>query len=119
MIGKRIQELRKRRKLTQAEAAKGIGIVRSTYSNYEADKREPDIETLTKIAEFYEVPVSSIIENNDHSKENIPIFFDTNILIDMAKRVKQETGIDVTDDPIIMEEVQSYMVYLAQKKGKN
>lgn len=55
MIGKNLVELRKKAKLTQEELTKKLGIHRGTYANYEIDKREPDIETLQKIADFHGV----------------------------------------------------------------
>lgn len=63
MFGKRIVELRKRRGLTQAELARTIGISRSALSLYEIEKREPDIETLNKLASLFEVPVGYILGN--------------------------------------------------------
>lgn len=63
MFGKRIVELRKKRGLTQAELARSIGISRSALSLYEIEKREPDIETLNKLASLFEVPVGYILGN--------------------------------------------------------
>lgn len=63
MFGKRIVELRKGRGLTQAELARSIGISRSALSLYEIEKREPDIETLNKLASLFEVPVGYILGN--------------------------------------------------------
>jgi len=63
MFGKRIVELRKSRGLTQAELARSIGISRSALSLYEIEKREPDIETLSKLASLFEVPVGYILGN--------------------------------------------------------
>lgn len=63
MFGKRIVELRKGRGLTQADLARSIGISRSALSLYEIEKREPDIETLNKLASLFEVPVGYILGN--------------------------------------------------------
>ena len=63
MFGKRIVELRKRQGLTQAELARSIGISRSALSLYEIKKREPDIETLNKLASLFMVPVGYILGN--------------------------------------------------------
>lgn len=67
MFGKRIVELRKRRGLTQAELARSIGISRSSLSLYEIEKREPDIETLNKLASLFEIPVGYILGNDTTS----------------------------------------------------
>jgi transcriptional regulator with XRE-family HTH domain len=61
MFGKRIVELRKNKNLTQAELSKSLGISRSALSLYEIEKREPDINTLNKLAALFEVPVGYIL----------------------------------------------------------
>lgn len=61
MIGKRITELRNKKGLTQLQAAKKLKMPRSTYSNYELDKREPDFEMAQKLASFYEISVDELL----------------------------------------------------------
>ena len=54
--------------LTQQQAAKAIGIGVDTLSNYERGKTYPDIITLKKIEEAYEIEYKNIIffnPNND------------------------------------------------------
>ena len=55
MFGKCIVTLRKEAKITQADLAEKIGISRAALSLYEIEKREPDFETIEKIADFFEV----------------------------------------------------------------
>lgn len=62
----RLRSLREKKRLTQEEAAKRIGIARPTYANYEAGNREPDIETLIKIAEFYKVSLDYLVGRTDN-----------------------------------------------------
>lgn len=64
MFGKRIAELRKRHGLTQAELAKSIGISRSALSLYETEKREPDIETLSKFTSLFKVSTDYLLGND-------------------------------------------------------
>ncbi len=61
MIGKKITELRNKKGMTQLQAAKKLKMPRSTYSNYELDKREPDFEMAQKLASFYEVSVDELL----------------------------------------------------------
>ena len=55
MFGTRLHTLRKERKLRQEDMAKQLGIARTTYAMYEQGNREPDYNTLIKLATFFEV----------------------------------------------------------------
>lgn len=57
MSGRRLVVQRKILGMTQEEAAKRIGISRSTLSQYELDKLEPGEATWAKIAQVYKMPV--------------------------------------------------------------
>lgn len=65
MFNKRLTALRKSKKLTQEEMAAKIGVHRGTYANYERGNRQPDYETLTKIADFFEVSIDYLIRGVD------------------------------------------------------
>lgn len=55
MIGKRLQELRRARKLTQTQLAEKMGVTRATISNYEVGRRAPHLNELKRFAAFYGV----------------------------------------------------------------
>lgn len=55
VLGERLKKLRLERKLTQREVAEEIGIGVSTLGMYEGGWREPDLDTLVKLARFYGV----------------------------------------------------------------
>lgn len=59
----RLKELRERKKLTQEEVAKANNIIQASYSNYEREKTEPDIDILIKLADFYNVSIDYLLEN--------------------------------------------------------
>lgn len=52
-IGYKLRTLRKGQKMTQQYVADKVGITRATLSNYEIDRRTPDLRTLQKLAECY------------------------------------------------------------------
>ena len=54
-IGKKLKTLRKSQRLTQQTVADKIGITRATISNYEIDRRTPNLRDLQKIADFFGV----------------------------------------------------------------
>lgn len=57
----RLKALRKEKRLTQAEFADLMKIARTTYAAYEQGKRQPDYDTLTRLAEFYKVTTDYLI----------------------------------------------------------
>lgn len=61
MIGKRLIELRNKKKMTQKEIADKLKISRSTYSNYESDFREPDFKNVEILADIFEVSVDYLL----------------------------------------------------------
>lgn len=69
-IGDRIKTLRLNKGLTQAQLANAIGIPRTTYANYETNKREPKIEVLNKLASTLGVTVDDILTKNFIQKDN-------------------------------------------------
>lgn len=54
-LGKKLKELRKNKKVSQQVIADYFGVTRGTVSNWEIGRREPDLETLEKLAKFYGV----------------------------------------------------------------
>lgn len=69
MLSERLLELRKERRLTQQEISKLLKMARTTYSGYENGSREPDNETLNKIADFLEVSVDYLLGRTDQKKQ--------------------------------------------------
>lgn len=54
-IGYKLKTLRKGQKMTQQYVADKVGITRATLSNYEINRRTPDLKTLRNLAEIYGV----------------------------------------------------------------
>jgi len=70
MFSKRLAEIRKKRGLSQYELADRLGFSRGQISNYEQGKREPDHETLTKIADFFDVSIDYLLGRTDDPTMN-------------------------------------------------
>ncbi|MER1249811.1 helix-turn-helix domain-containing protein [Bacillus sp. C10(2022)] len=68
MFNKKLIALRKSKKLTQEEMASKIGVHRGTYANYERGNRQPDYETLIKIADFFEVSIDYLLRKETQEK---------------------------------------------------
>ncbi|MTI49434.1 MAG: helix-turn-helix transcriptional regulator [Firmicutes bacterium] len=71
MFGKRLRELRLNKSLTQEQLGKIIGKSKNNISQYETGKREPDLETLNKFAEIFNVKVDYLLGNKKTKKEKI------------------------------------------------
>ncbi|MBW5448397.1 helix-turn-helix domain-containing protein [Cohnella sp. CFH 77786] len=60
-IGSRIASLRDQRGWTQEELASSLGISRAALSHYEKNRREPDTETLSKVADLFGVSIDYLV----------------------------------------------------------
>ena len=54
-------ELRKSKNLLQREVAFACGLTTAAYGSYEKGDREPTLETLGKLADFFEVSVDELL----------------------------------------------------------
>lgn len=55
VFSERLKELRLKKGLTQTELGEKVGVKQSTFTNWENGKREPNFETIIKIADLLEV----------------------------------------------------------------
>ncbi|WP_270599253.1 helix-turn-helix domain-containing protein [Faecalicoccus pleomorphus] len=62
-IEDKIRQARLRKGITQNQIAEKIGISQPTYAQWENGKRKPKLETLKKIADALEVPVSILYDD--------------------------------------------------------
>ena len=61
----RLREIREQFKIQQKDICTALGIAQNTYSQYENNKREPNSETLCKIADFYNVTLDYLVGRTD------------------------------------------------------
>lgn len=57
----RLLELRKQNKITQQELANKLFLTQNGYASYEIGRTEPNIETLCKLADFYNVTLDYLV----------------------------------------------------------
>ena len=60
-ISKNIKECRLEAKLTQDQVAEKLHMTRQNISSYETGRTEPDVETIQKIADIFDVPVERLL----------------------------------------------------------
>ena len=73
MLGEKIKKYREIKGITQAEIAELLGVSPATVSKYEAGTLEPNIESIKKISELFEVSIDKLLKDDgfDFSKIDI------------------------------------------------
>lgn len=62
-IGSKIKKLRKEKNIPQKKMAELLGLAHSTYSNYENDLREPNLDILKQVCEILGVGLDELMGN--------------------------------------------------------
>lgn len=72
-FGDRLTNLRKSKKITQQGMADILGIARTTYASYEQGHRQPDYDTLQKIADHFDTSIDFLLTgtNNPGSDDDM------------------------------------------------
>lgn len=99
-LGDRLRNEREKKGWTQLYIAEKTGISNANISNYEMDKRVPDLNTLGQLAQFYEVSTDYLIygqtlgrDMDELDKEIVELSYDMNdeqkrFAIEVLKRMK-------------------------------
>ena len=80
-FSERLKELRKQAHLTQVELASKLGIVQSSYADWERGKKKPTQDNLVKIAQILNVSVDYLLGNSEEKADeldNIELLFRMN-----------------------------------------
>lgn len=106
---KTLLTLRKNKGLTQKEIAEHLGISRQAYANYESGNREPDINTLKLLSEYFEVSIDTLLENTSKTKKGVKIPVYGNV----AAGIPLEAITDIEEWEEISEDVAATGEYIA------
>lgn len=68
MLGEQLRGLRKQHGLTQEQLANALSCAKSTISQYENSINEPDLEMLTRIADFFGVTLDFLLGRDTYNK---------------------------------------------------
>jgi HTH-type transcriptional regulator, competence development regulator len=124
MLKNKLIELRKDKKLRQEDIAKILGIARTTYAMYEQGNREPDFDTLNKIADYFEVTIDHLLGREEKVKTKEDSLEEVNKLV-KEYGIEQfgffdiEKWKDLSSEDI--EEIKKhfeYVVYQAKQRNK-
>lgn len=103
-----MKKIRESLQLTQVKVANDLKLSRQVYNFYENGKRNPDMQTLIKIADYYGVSIDYLLGRTNVIKpENI----DENDLLAKLNTADSETKASV-------EQFLNYLLYEKERKNK-
>lgn len=70
-LGSRLVDLRERRNLKQKDVASFLQISSQAYSQYEHDRRSPDLEMAARLAQFYGVTMDYLAKGTGLYEEGL------------------------------------------------
>lgn len=68
LVGRKIRQLRRQRKLTQVELADRIGIHQSDLSRMEQGEYKVGLDTLLRILQTFDLSIGDFFEETDHGE---------------------------------------------------
>lgn len=71
MIGDKIRQLREEKRMTQKDLADALNITPASIGLYEQNRRNPNLELLNKIADFFNVSTDYLLHRTDDRNINI------------------------------------------------
>ena len=81
MFGDKLRFLREYQELPQGEVAKRLNLTPATYCRYESNIHQPDFDTLKRIANFFDVSIDYLLENDGHLYDTEEIFDFNNFIL--------------------------------------
>lgn len=69
--GERLRQARQAKNLTLKDVGKRLNLDPSAISKYEHGKRQPNIETLKRFADIYQISFESLVGENGHSNNDV------------------------------------------------
>ena len=95
-----LRAARERKNMTQKDVADNIGVAKSTYSLYESGNREPNVQTIKKLADLLNVSAADLLGLNQ-APTTIAAHFD---------------GDDFTEDEL--EDIRAYADFVKNRRNK-
>lgn len=92
MVNKlRLKELRTNKGLSQADLAKIFNVAQNTISQWERNVREPDFDTIEKIADFFKVSVGYLLGSDAPQRQHVNDDEALEFLDELHKRPEMKT----------------------------
>ncbi|WDM22604.1 helix-turn-helix domain-containing protein [Paenibacillus polymyxa] len=112
-LGSRLKKAREKKGFTQQEVAKKLDVTNGAISGYERNYRDPDSETLKKLADLYEVSINWIYGRDEKESEyTLP----EEVISKVIKEAEAHYGVSLRDDPVVESAVRDLINNLAKMK---
>ncbi|EAC2379306.1 helix-turn-helix domain-containing protein [Listeria monocytogenes] len=99
MFGDKLKMLRSKTNKTQEDIANILGVSRAAYSHIENGRNEPDMETIVKLANYFEVSTDYLLGRDE---------------IDNSDLLAAHFDDDLTEDERI--EIEKYLKFIRSQK---
>lgn len=96
----RLREIRKENGISLKKLGEIVGVAESTMSLYENEKRQPDYDTLNKLADYFNVTTDYLLGRDILPKNAIPVDISTFVKIPVYGEVSAGLGC-LAEDNII------------------
>jgi transcriptional regulator with XRE-family HTH domain len=120
-IGSRLAFLRDQRGLTQEELASSLGISRAALSHYEKNRREPDTETLGKVADLFQVSIDYLVGRTHQSTvtldSDVRKFTDELELAD--SEILENFALTIDGRKLTVEEARRFIAFVRAERNMN
>ncbi|MEW9699942.1 helix-turn-helix domain-containing protein [Paenibacillus sp. SI8] len=117
--GDRIAQLREKQALTQEDLASKLGISRASLSHYETSRREPDYDTINKIASFFKVSIDYLLGRTDNSNQildaDVRDFADSLELSD--DKILEKFALTVDGNKLTPEEARRFIAFVRAERS--
>lgn len=118
-IGNRIAALREKQALTQEELSMKLDISRASLSHYEKNRREPDYDTLVKIANFFKVSIDYLLGRTQDPEmvldSDVRQFVDSLELSD--DRIMQHFTLTIDGKQLTPEEAKRFIAFVRAERS--
>jgi len=113
-LGERLKKARESKRFTQIEVARKLGISNGAISGYERDYRDPDTETLIKLAELYEVSPNWLLNKTEKKGEEYK--FSPSVYDEIIKEAEKRYNVTLHDDPFVVDTIKQLVDNYARTK---